>query len=535
MLYEMCIECAQRKITQDYFFSAQSYAPAHIKSCNVFIKIAQRKYNCPVPDSCLPVVAGSCSRNCRELPICDGYVNDIPVKVLRDTGCTAIIVKRSLVKPEDLTGEIKMMVLINRIVVKVPVAMCFVRTPMLTGFVEVLCLEDPICELIIGNVPGIQDDRACDVTVGDEAGKEDDVHDESRHEIASEDDEGSAPTSDEQVEGKPAGIKAMQMLQVDTAGAVTTRARRMREAKPCEPLLVPVADQTGISVAEFREKQRDDPSSKRLWESATASRPAESAEPLKHWFEEHDNILYRYCQLDVTAEVRRQLVVPRSLRAQVLRVAHETIMSGHQGVKKTLDRIMRNFYWPGMYADCKRFCASCDICQRTVPRGTVSRVPLQRIPIVRVPFEKVAIDLVGPLKPVSDRGHRWILTLVDFATRYPEAVALKSIDTEVVAEALIGIFSRVGLPNEILSDNGSQFVSGLMKEVARLLSITWVCSTPYHPQSNVLCEKWNGSLKRMLKRMCAERTHDWDRYLEPLMFAYRGSNSRIGKRRRRFA
>ena len=84
------------------------------------------------------------------------------------------------------------MVLINRIVIKVPVAMCFVRTPMLTGFVEVLCLEDPICELIIGNVLGIQDDRACDVTVGDEAGKEDDVHDESRHEIASEDDEGSA-------------------------------------------------------------------------------------------------------------------------------------------------------------------------------------------------------------------------------------------------------------------------------------------------------------------------------------------------------
>ena len=207
-----------------------------------------------------------------------------------------------------------------------------------------------------------------------------------------------------------------------------------------------------------------------MWESATASRPAESTEPLKHWFEEHDDILYRYCQLDVAAEVRRQLVVPRSLRAQVLRVAHETIMSGHQGVKKTLDRIMRNFYWPGMYADCKRFCASCDICQRTVPRGTVSRVPLQRIPIVRVPFEKVAIALVGPLKPVSDRGHRWILTLVDFATRYPEAVALKSIDTEVVAEALIGIFSRVGLLNEILGDNGSQFVSGLMKEVARLLS-----------------------------------------------------------------
>ena len=162
-------------------------------------------------------------------------------------------------------------------------------------------------------------------------------------------------------------------------------------------------------------------------------------------------------------------MIPRTLRAQVLKVGHETILSGHQGVKKMLDRIMLNLFWPGIYGDVKRYCASCDICQRTIPRGTVSKVPVQRIPVVKVPFEKVAIDLIGPLKPVSDRGHRWILTLVDFATRYPEAVALKTIDTEVVAEALVGIFSRVGLPTEILSDNGSQFVSGLMKEVARLL------------------------------------------------------------------
>ena len=158
-------------------------------------------------------------------------------------------------------------------------------------------------------------------------------------------------------------------------------------------------------------------------------------------------MLFRHLQCDDGEDVRRQLVVPRSLHHQVMEVGHETLLSGHQGGKKTLDRIRRNLYWPGMYVDVKRVCASCDICQRTIPRGTVPKAPLQRVPVVKVPFDKVAIDLICPLKPVSDRDHRWILTLVDFATRYPEAVALKSIDTQAVAEALIGILSRVGLPN----------------------------------------------------------------------------------------
>ena len=226
----------------------------------------------------------------------------------------------------------------------------------------------------------------------------------------------------------------------------STRAQRLRDDKPREPLSVPVVVETGITVSEFQEKQNLDESLERLWQSAKRETLRESAGPGRNWFRESEGSLFRYYRLDAAGEVRRQLVVPRTLRAQVLKVGHETILSGHQGVKKTLDRIMLNFFWPGIYGDVKRYCASCDICQRTIPRGTVSKVPVQRIPVVKVPFEKVAIDLIGPLKPVSDRGHRWILTLVDFATRYPEAVALKTIDNEVVAEALVGIFSRVGLP-----------------------------------------------------------------------------------------
>ena len=135
-----------------------------------------------------------------------------------------------------------------------------------------------------------------------------------------------------------------------------------------------------------------------------------------------------------------QLVVPQQLRETVVRLAHESIMSGHMGVRRTLDRVLSSFYWPGVTSDVKRFCQSCDICQRPVPKGKVGKVPLQKMPLIDEPFKRVAVDLIGPLFPATDRGNRYILTLVDYATIYPKAVALSGFETERVAEALVDIF-----------------------------------------------------------------------------------------------
>ena len=93
------------------------------------------------------------------------------------------------------------------------------------------------------------------------------------------------------------------------------------------------------------------------------------------------------------------------------------------------------------------------------------------MPLIDTPFKRVAVDIVGPIAPPSEAGHRYILTLVDYATRYPEAVPFKKITTEAVAEALLDIYSRVGIPEEVLTDQGTQFTSECMQEVSRLLSI----------------------------------------------------------------
>ena len=92
---------------------------------------------------------------------------------------------------------------------------------------------------------------------------------------------------------------------------------------------------------------------------------------------------------------------------------------------------------------------------------------------------------------MSEAGHRYILTLVDYTTRYPEAGLLKKITTEPVAEALLDIYSTVGIPEEVLTDQGTRFMSECMQEVSRLLSIKGLTSMPYRLICNRLVERWN--------------------------------------------
>ncbi len=117
------------------------------------------------------------------------------------------------------------------------------------------------------------------------------------------------------------------------------------------------------------------------------------------------------------------LVVPRTKTETVLELAHSHPLAGHLGATNTSQRIRDRFHWPGLEAEVKRFCQACPTCQVTSPR-TPPPSPLIPLPIIEVPFERIGMDLVGPL-PKSARGHEHILVIVDYATRYPEAVPLR--------------------------------------------------------------------------------------------------------------
>lgn len=426
----------------------------------------------------IPLLSSACveplSGERSKMPVVKGRVGEKSVNVLRDTGCSGIVVKKDLVSEDQFTGDFNVMLLIDNTARKVPIAKIDVDTPYLKGQVEAQCLPDAVYDLIVGNVPGA---RAAD-------------------------------------DPDPSWQDHVQ-----EACAVTTRGQA-RKAGERIPLKVSGTKESPVVDREkLKQMQHDDKSLQKYWErnDVVVRGQAEIS------FEVKGGVLYRVYKHPYvnSGKPLKQVMVPVQLRGRIMELAHGSLMGGHMGIKKTADKIQSAFYWPGIQGDVTRFCKSCDVCQKTVNKGSVPKVPLEKMPLIDKPFKRVAIDLVGPIGPPSEDGHRYILTLVDFATRYPEAVPLKNIDTETVAEALVDIFSRLGVPEEILSDLGTQFVSECMKEVTRLLSIKQLTTTPYHPMCNGLTEKFNGTMKSMLKRLCSEQPRQWHRYINPLLFAYR--------------
>ncbi|KAG6930517.1 retrotransposable element, partial [Chelydra serpentina] len=131
--------------------------------------------------------------------------------------------------------------------------------------------------------------------------------------------------------------------------------------------------------------------------------------------------------------------------------------------EKTLARILMRFFWPGIHKEVRSYCQSCPECQLAAPPQT-PKAPLIPMPLVETPFERVAMDLVGPLQK-SLAGFQYILVMVDYATRFPEAIPLQSITARTIAGQLVKVFARVGLPREILTDQGTNFTSRLLEQV----------------------------------------------------------------------
>ena len=269
-----------------------------------------------------------------------------------------------------------------------------------------------------------------------------------------------------------------------------------------------------LDPTELRNLQEKDDSLREVWEAASGS-PSTAAGP---GFFFRDGILMR--QSCSTAGVTyEQVVVPASCRQDILKIAHKIPMGGHLGHNKTTQRILMHFYWPSLFRDVREYCRSCERCQKAGGRKS-GKVPLISLPIMSVPFERIAMDIVGPL-PKSNRGNRYILVICDYATRYPKAIALRSIAAEDIAEELAVLFSRVGIPNEILTDQGSNFTSKLLQELYKLLHVRQIRTSPYHPQTDGLVERFNQTLKSMLRKTATDEGKDWDKLLPYLLFAYR--------------
>lgn len=239
-----------------------------------------------------------------------------------------------------------------------------------------------------------------------------------------------------------------------------------------------------------------------------------------------DNILMRkwlpnnVCTSDVWSSVT-QIVVPVPYRKQILTLAHDNPFSGHLGVRKTYDRILRHFFWPGLKNDVAHYIRSCHVCQVVgKPNQSIPPAPLYPIPVVGEPFERVLVDCVGPL-PRSKSGNKFLLTVMCTSTRFPEVFPLRKITTPAIVKALTKFFSLFGMPKIIQTDQGSNFMSRCFAQVLKQLSIKHCVSSAYHPESQGALERFHQTLKSMLRTYCQEFAQDWDDGVHMLMFAVR--------------
>ncbi|KAH9099595.1 hypothetical protein Ae201684P_018608 [Aphanomyces euteiches] len=135
----------------------------------------------------------------------------------------------------------------------------------------------------------------------------------------------------------------------------------------------------------------------------------------------------------------------------------------------------------------------------------------------------MVVDALGPL-PTTENGNKYILVFGDYFTRWIEAFPVPDLKTSTFTGTLIDeVLCRFGVPNRLLSDRGSNFISELAETMYTTLGIHKLTSAPYHPQSQGLVEHSNHTIIQMLKIFVNDHHTDWDTYLPRLLFAYRTS------------
>ncbi|GFX16129.1 retrovirus-related Pol polyprotein from transposon 412 [Trichonephila clavipes] len=212
------------------------------------------------------------------------------------------------------------------------------------------------------------------------------------------------------------------------------------------------------------------------------------------------------------------IVVPETFKEQIKTICHDGT-SGHLGVLKTKNRLLRHFFWPKCYKEIEDFVKTCDTCQRVGKTNDRKKAPLVTVPLISEFFSKINVDACGPM-PISTEGNKYLITIMCLASKYPDAIPVPDITSKSVINALLQVFSRMGFPREIQTDQGTSFMSRLTVEFFNRFGIKVSRSSVYHPQSN-LVEHFHRTVKQVLKVLCIEAAPNWEVQVLAAFFALR--------------
>ena len=205
-------------------------------------------------------------------------------------------------------------------------------------------------------------------------------------------------------------------------------------------------------------------------------------------------ILFRKSFTDNTSskKIIWQLVIPKSHRHKAILGCHDEV--GHQGRVRTLSLLRERFFWPNMQVEATQHIAKCSRCLKR--KSTPQVVPLQPI-LVSQPLELVHLDYLT-LEPFKGNIEN-VLVITDHFTRYALAYASKTQTAQATARILWDNFiCHYGFPEQFISDQGRNFESDLIQELCKIAGVKKLHTTPYHPQSNGQCERFNSTLCNML-------------------------------------
>ena len=207
--------------------------------------------------------------------------------------------------------------------------------------------------------------------------------------------------------------------------------------------------QISMTSDAFTEAQHKDPRLRDLWKRADEGENNDAVE---------NGLLFKRgksCHNDAQDLEVRQLMVPVEYRAEVMRLAHDSLWAGHtcRGVGATKSRIRKSFTCSNMTMDIQAYVQSCPECQKTAVIKKADRAPLIEVPIIDKVFDTLEIDVLRPLSLKSSSGKQFVLIIVEQTTYWPEFIPLSSVTAKSVAKALIEVFARTGIPGVIKSMN----------------------------------------------------------------------------------
>ena len=206
--------------------------------------------------------------------------------------------------------------------------------------------------------------------------------------------------------------------------------------------------------------------------------------------------------------------VPPSLRKKIFEMIHGL---SHPSRKTTIKMIKEKYLWDSISSDVRIWSTTCIPCQTSkITRHTESGIGKFHQPDRR--FGHIHVDIVGPL-PTS-QGARYIFSIIDRSTRWPEAIPIPDASTDTCVAALIDVWiARFGIPDQITSDRGSVFTSELWNRVSQRLGISANTTTAYNPEANGIVERFHRSLKASLMSRCS--SDNWKSELPWVMLGLR--------------